>query len=175
MAAAKVKSPTRDYQQIYEDRATSRELEACLVRYRHFCGARTVGVVAVSRGRVVGCDLFSDPELMSRLWEKICRSYAVETIGVVYPEHRQAYSTLTARDIRSFLDGVFSSRLDRMSTPGVGDAVRVSGAVHGHALSWHGTAVHAALFPGVTTRREEGKLPEPRIDRGRGDNLWNSE
>jgi len=175
MAEAKVSSPTRDYQQIYEDRATSRELESCLTRFRHLCGRRTVGVVAVSNGRIVGCDLFSDPELLSRLWEKICRSYAVDTIGVVYPEHRHAHHQLTARDIRRFLDGIFSSRLDPMSTPGVGDAVRVSGAVHGHALSWGGTVVHAALFPGVTIRHHEDKLPEPHIEDRREDNLWQSE
>jgi len=175
MAEAKVQSPTRDYQQIYEDRATSRELESCLARFRHLCGRRTVGVVAVSHGRIIGCDLFSDPELLSRLWEKICRSYAVDTLGVAWPEHRHVHHRPTARDIRRFLDGVSASRLDPMSTPGVGDTVRVSGGVHGHALSWHGTVVHAALFPGVTILREDRKLPEPRFEGSRGDNLWQSE
>ena len=176
MDDAKVKSATRDYQQIYEDRATSRELESCLARFRHLCGRRTVGVVAVSHGRIVGGDLFTDPELMSRLWEKICRSYAVETLGVAHPEHRHSHhQRLTARDIRRFLDGAAASHLAPMQTPGIGEAVRISGAVHGQALSWRGTAVHAALFPGVKTRRDEGKLPEPHIGGGRGDNLWHSE
>lgn len=175
MAEAKVKSATRDYQQIYEDGATSRELESCLARFRHLCGRRTVGVVAVSHGRIVGCDVFTDPELMSQLWEKICRSYAVETLGVASPEHRRSHHQLTSHDIRRFLDGIFSSRLDPISTPGVGEAVRISGVVHGQALSWRGTAVHAALFSGVTIRHDEGKLPEPHIGGGRGDNLWHSE
>ena len=159
MSETEVASPTQNYQALYENRKTRRELDACVARFRHLCGRRTVGLVAVTGHRIIGCDLFSDPELLSRLWDKICRSYAVNTLG--HDEHqKRRHDDIDARDIRHFLNNVFSSRLTHQNTPGSGEATRISGSVQGHALTWRSDVVHAALFPGITILRKEMHRPE---------------
>ena len=37
--------------------------------------------MAVCRGRIIGCDIFADPSLFSRLWGKLIRSYALDAMG----------------------------------------------------------------------------------------------
>jgi hypothetical protein len=176
MEAAEIQSSTRDYQQIYKDKSTRRRLDEYATQFRHLHDRRTVGLVAVSGGRIVGCDIFSDAALLSGLWDKICRSYAVETLGQgLQPAHRHIHEGITTRDINRFLDGIFSARFERQGTPGSGEATRISGAIHGNALSWQGEVVHAALFPGVTIWRDNTKLPEPRSSGGRGNELWDTE
>ncbi len=159
MAEVEVESPTQNYQELYDDRKTQRALDACVARFRHLCGRRTVGLVAVSGHRIIGCDLFSDPELLSRLWDKICRSYAVDTLGQDHSrKHRP--DVLDDHDIRNFLNRVLSSRLIHEETPGSGEATRISGRVHGNALTWRSDVVHAALFHGITILRKDMDRPE---------------
>ncbi len=157
MADAEIQSKTRNYQELYEHRDTKRKLDKSVARFRHCCGGDTVGLVAVSGNRIIGCDLFSDPTLLSSLWSKICRSYAIDSLGhrSKAAEHRLRRPGINARHIRHFLDGVGRARLEAESTPGSGTATRISGNVQGQTLSWHGETVHAALFPAITLFRDD--------------------
>jgi hypothetical protein len=179
MAEAEVRSSTRNYQEIYEDSKSRDELDRCVARFRRLRARDTVGLVAVSGHRIVGCDLFSDPELLTRLWDKICRSYAVGTLGRGRVPGHHRHMDVTPRSVRLFLNGIFASRFRHQHTPGSGEATRISGGVHGHALSWQGDVVHAALFPGITVLRDRMDLPEPRpeprIERPPSGSIWGSE
>lgn len=139
---AKVSSPTRNYQQVYEDKAVSRQLDEYSSHFRRLPERQTVGVVAVSGGRIIGCDIFSDPDLFSRLWHKLLRSYSMD---VLYRE-RQTSSRLTSNDARRFIDRALSARYDERQTPGAGRLYDISGPTEGLALTWNGETVHATLF-----------------------------
>jgi hypothetical protein len=172
MAESKVKSSTRDYQQLYENTHTRRELDECVARFRHLCGRRTVGLVAVSGNRIIGCDLFSEAPLLAQLWDKLCRSYAVDTLGGgAIREDRHGHGGVTSRDISRFLEGVFTADFKRQGTPGAGEATRIRGIIHGNALTWRGKVVHAALFPGGMVLRDEVNVPQPRLEGDRGGDL----
>lgn len=154
LESAAVKSSTSDYRGMYEENNIRRRLDDYSGRFRHICVPRTVGVVAVSGGRILGCDIVSDPALFSRLWDKICRSYAVQAVDSA----GQGASTIGpgAGEIRRFLDGVFPADIFDGDTPGEGEFARISGAVEGSALVWRGRVLHMALFPAeVTILREE--------------------
>jgi len=156
ISAAKVQSRTRNYQQIYEDKAVNRHLSDYVSEFRRCCGERTVGVVVMSGWRIIGCDLFSDPALLSSLWDKICRSYALEPVLkpelYVQPRRRRQPGV---EEVRRFIDRIRHSRFDDASTPGEGYRLVVGGAVEGDALIWRDRVVHAALFQGHTVRPME--------------------
>ena len=148
MKRAGVSSSTRNYSEIYRDRRVHDQLEACVGRFRRFCRPRTVGAVVVSGNRIVSCDLFSDADMLSRLWNKICRSYAMETIG--HPagwKHRGR--PVDEHDVRRFLNRVMSAEFTHQSTAGLGQLMKIRGTLDGSALIWQNTVVHTVLFPVV--------------------------
>ncbi len=154
LEAAKVKAPTRNYQQIYEDRAVTRQLDKAVAEFRRIPRRNTVGAVVVSGDRIVCCDVFSDPELCSRLWDKICRSYVMESVLRIGDlEERDArvrerwHSHVDQDDVRRALNLALQARFTPDHTPGDGQRFRISGTVEGNALTWRNIVVHAVLFP----------------------------
>lgn len=146
---AEVRSSTRNYQQIYDDESTQRRLDECVSGLRRFCRRDTVGCVAVSRGRILGADLFSDRDLFERLWEKICRSYAAEGVIPYRGEKggRRHVAIPDAAVIRRFLDAVLSARFSESQSPGIGRHQRLTGSASGHVLEFRGSVLHAGIFP----------------------------
>ncbi|MDI6774269.1 MAG: hypothetical protein QME60_02580 [Verrucomicrobiota bacterium] len=150
---AKVTSPTRDYRQVYEDKAVIRDLDEYAAHFRRLPAASTVGAVAAWGGRIVGCDIFTDLRLFSELWSKLLLSYGFE---VHYRD--RAAGAAGASDVRRFLDRALSARYDERQTPGAGRLLDISGAADGSALTWDGDTVHLSLF-GETARHAP---PPPR-------------
>ena len=138
-----VESPTRSYQQIYDEPSVQRELDDCFARFREVPSARTVGAVAMFGNRVVAADIFSDPALFSRLWRKLVRAYAVEYAPFKGDDEFRA----PEGDARDFIDKILSARFNEQYTPGSGALVVIAGSVSGKALVWDDEAVHVALFP----------------------------
>jgi len=136
---AKVSSPTRDYARVYDDASVKKELDACAKRYRGFCGTATVGAVAVANGRIIGADIFADPALLSKLWDKLIRSYGLEAFYGPSHRHKQV-------SVRRFLNRTLPANYTRRSTPGAGFLLDISGPANGVALVWDGMAVHVTLF-----------------------------
>jgi len=153
---AKVSSPTHDYHQVYQDKEVSRQLDDYAAQFRRMPRAATVGAVAVWGNRIIGCDIFSDPDLFSREWGKLLRSYGFD---VLYRE--KSASSLTATDVRRFLDRAVSARYNERNTPGAGRLFEISGAAEGAALIWNAETVHVSLF-GETVRYTPPPPPPPR-------------
>ena len=148
MSETRVNSQTRDYRQIYSDRKIDREVAGCVSHYRRFCGSRTVGAVVVVDHRIVSCDLFSDPDLASALWDKLSRSYSLDLLRHPhYEDERRRRPSPGKREIRAFLDRVLRARFRDEKTPGEGWSMRISGAVEGAVLNWRSEVVHSAIFP----------------------------
>jgi len=148
MKQAGVASATRSYRQVYLDGRMDSMLREYAVELRRIPRGQTVGAVFVSRGRIVGCDLFTDPGLLDRLWDKICRSYASDLVKDWHAPRRHRPVGITRRDVQRFLERIADARIHRTTTPGVGDLYRLGGAVDGHALTWRSRVVHCGAFPG---------------------------
>ena len=140
-------APTRSYQSMYSDRATGKRIDAVTERFRDIRTRRTVGLILVDRGRIVGGDLFGDSGLCSSLWDKIVRSHAADFLppSEHWPRDGEAVESESAA-ARRFLDALSWTELARESTPGDGESFLLRGGVNGHALVWNGRLVHAAVF-----------------------------
>lgn len=146
-----VSSRTRNYQEIYENRDVKTRIDTAVACFDRFARRDTIGAVAVVGNQIISCDIFSDPGLFSRLWIKLCRSYALEDISAIDGEARRWHdytTTVTMRDVERFLTDALRADYDYRSTPGGGRAVRIGGAVNGAGIIWDSEAVHAAIFPG---------------------------
>lgn len=167
---ARVAAPTRSYQQLYDDPNAKRAIDECITRFRPLCRPETVGAVLVDGDRIVSADLFSDPALCSRLWDKICRSYAVNAVGVPrkhldrWPNKERDRWVPGDQDVRQFLEGVLDARIFDERTPGAGQAWRISGAVTGSALEWEDVPVHVLLFPSTVRHATPVGHDEDRIN-----------
>jgi hypothetical protein len=82
ISAAKVEAPTRNYQAVYDDAEAKRVATEAVEKLRPVQLRETVGVVVFSRGSVLSCDLFSDPDLLAQIWNKIVQSHAVDELVV---------------------------------------------------------------------------------------------
>jgi hypothetical protein len=139
-------SPTRSYQSLYGDPDTRRRIDALAERFREIQTRRTVGWVIVDRGRVVSGDVFGDPDLCARLWDKVLRSHAADFIMKDDDRrHGDAASDVSAA-VRRFLEAFGAASQARENTPGAGESFALQGRVDGHALVWDGSLVHAAAF-----------------------------
>lgn len=150
--AAGVDVPTRNYEALYANAEVKDKLAKCLPRFHRFRGRQTVGAVAVVGRRVVGADLFADPELFGKQWDKLLRSYALEYISHPHPLPLPAprkgdrRRVVPAPDVRGFLNRAISARYTSRGTPGAGTLYQISGAASGETMVWNGNAVHVALF-----------------------------
>lgn len=152
-------APTRSYQQVYEHDRVRARLDDYVAGMRRFREPRAVGLAVACGPRLLGCDLFADPELLERLWDKICRSYAVEPVlRPPMPPGRGDRGWLPGpgrESVRAFLDAAARARFDEAGTPGDGRRLSASGPAEGAALVWRDEVVHAALFTGP------GPMPMP--------------
>lgn len=60
-----------------------------------------IGVVACVNGKVIACDLFSDPALFQKLWPKLLRSYAADAVEKA-PRKGQRVRSVTADQVKAF-------------------------------------------------------------------------
>ncbi len=101
------------------------------------------GAVFVLNGKVVGMDVFDQPETLAKLWPKLVRGYAIDAL-----ERADAGAApLTATDVESWL-----KKLDRVEpkpfpSPGLGEDIRFNGPdVVGAGLVVEATPVHVQMF-----------------------------
>ena len=149
---AKVSSPTRNYQEMYNDRTVQRRLDRCVKALSKVARPETVGVAVFNGHRVLGIELFSDADLFARLWPKICRSYAADVIHPVpepyHPNRRWPRpGNPDAAGVERMLDKVLDAGFQRVHTPGVGTYWTLSRMATGNALEHNSSLVHATIFP----------------------------
>ena len=161
---AEVKSDTRSYQAYFDDNGVKRRLDDCVRQFRGCRTRQTLGLVAVYGNRILGCDLFADPAICARLWDKILRSYGGDVI--IQPRYRDWDERgrqekwapgIGSEDVQRLLDRTRAADFDERSTVGIGRLYRISGGVTGNVLINAGEVVHAAIFTGG----REVILPQP--------------
>ena len=137
--------------------AVRRELPEYQHRLDGFCRPETVGAVTVVGGRIRSADLFGDPNLFARLWDKISAATWAGSAGC---DERDRWAPDAAAVRRFLRDAAFASYRER-GTPGVGRLYAVGGAAEGSALVWDWAVVHLSLFPGAAVHPPE-PIPMPR-------------
>jgi len=147
---SEVKAPTRSYQSLYSDPKASRLIDSQVERFHRVRTRRTVGLVIVDLGRVIGADLFGSPALCAALWDKIIRSHVAD-----YPreedwrieEERKMAVDGSAAAVRRFLNDMSEARQERDDTPGAGGSFTLRGGVDGRVLIGDDEVIHAVAFP----------------------------
>lgn len=149
---------TRSYRQIFKNRDIERGVSAGSSEFKQVLCRDTVGAVLVAGDRILCCDLFSDPDLFSRAWADISRSYLLDCwVGIRGADDRggprygglfgrMAVPRLKRADISRFLQQAADGEARDVPTPGVGRGFQLQGSVSGSVLVWQDEVVHAALF-----------------------------
>jgi hypothetical protein len=125
-----------------------RRIDQAANRFHSIRTRRTVGLVITDRGRVVSGDLFADPEICERLWDKIIRSHVADI--VIHDDWRRDGEKTDegfSESVRDFLRAMLWAELEMESTPGDGESFALRGQVDGRALLWNGGLIHAVAFP----------------------------
>lgn len=98
---------TTSYAKVMESNAVSEKVDeaaAPVMKSRDQVLAKlreehAIGVIVAVRGEIVWADLFADPELLSRYWTKLVRSYAAESLT-----DGESHAAPTVADAEHFLD-----------------------------------------------------------------------
>jgi len=154
-ARSGVRSPTRDYQRIWDDPEIGREIDRCVAECVRRLPADVVGFVAADAVSILGCDASSDPDLFARLRDRILRGYAME---VVSKPGRRTWTRITVSAVEDYVSSAAASAAAEISAPGEGTLYRFAGEVDGQALVWKDRVVHAVFF-GAPVRYEPQRPP----------------
>jgi hypothetical protein len=104
------------------------------------------GAVFAIQGKIVGMDLFDQPQTLAKLWDKLIRGYAIDAL-----EHRQeSPQTTTADTVRTWLGTLDTLQDQAFPSPGIGEDVRLQGGkMSGSSLRVESWPVHTQVFTGV--------------------------
>ena len=141
-------SSTQAFRKVLEDSEVQKEAKPYLDELSRIpnLGRNIFGVVAITGGEILVCDLFTNRDLFEKLWSKLLRSYVLEVISLPVKE-----SSLTRNDVKAFVRNVLEAEFSRGETDGVGRAFEISsGSVFGSALVHSEQVIHLDLFPGGT-------------------------
>lgn len=126
----------------YEDGVVKEELAAYAGKFDRLprLDPKTVGVVVVTGGRVLCVDIFADNNLLSKVWSKLLRSYAMDAIIQRAPVTGKAA-------IKDLVQALGKARYVSMGTPGAGTLYRSETDFgRGSALLHDGRIVHFDFF-----------------------------
>jgi hypothetical protein len=104
---------TTSYARVMQDNAVSEKVDeaaAPVMKARdqiisQLRQQRAVGVVVAVRGEIVWADIFANPDLLSRYWTKLVRSYAAESLA-----GGETHSTPSLAEAQHFLDAPSGGR-----------------------------------------------------------------
>jgi hypothetical protein len=113
---------TTSYARVMQDSAVSEKVDeaaAPVIKARDQVLAQlrqehAVGVVVAVRGEIVWADLFADPDLLTRYWTKLVRSYAAESLA-----EGETRSAPSLADAQRFLDAPSGGSESSQSDVGV--------------------------------------------------------
>ena len=144
-----VDSSTQDLKAIQESPELKAELSDFRAHFeRHCWRPEAVGMVVARRDRIVGADLFANPELFRKHRERLLDSYAADCIAQGETRERRIMPPPVRNEAERFLRRVLAAEFTWQSTPGMGRLLEVRGAdIRGSALNLNDEVVHAALFP----------------------------
>ncbi len=153
----KSRSKTDALHQIYRD--YTEELQSLISGFKIQNGQN--GVAVFINNRFVCLDLFDRPETLSRLWEKLLRSYAMDAL-----EAREEKATAGDPDPQAVLDAIAGSKCNTYSSVGLGSDLRLAGSgIVGAGLALGQALLHFSVFADEVDRTPQGKMNRPSARR----------
>jgi len=141
LSAMQSSSPSADLYQAYQDYSSRLDdLLGALPPPEGACGA-----VFAFGGRIAGVDLFDRPSTLAKLWPKLVRAYALDTL-----EEPSDAAKVSADAVRQWLGTAPGAKAQAFKSPGLGDDVRLEGdTLVGAGLVVDDHPVHVELFPNL--------------------------
>jgi hypothetical protein len=108
---------------------------------------RCIGAAIAINNQIVGVELFANENLLTDLWPKIRRGYALDA----YPRYREwdrlersrLFDFIDERDVRRFLDRVYDARFARRGGIDLGFMYAISGnGLRGEGLINERSVIH---------------------------------
>jgi len=131
------RSPSAALHQVYEDHESRLKGIADLK-----VPAGSSGAVFAFGGRVVGMDLFDQSLTFEKLWPKLVRSYAIDSLEI-----SEQPSDLPRDAVVAWLNGALRAKSEKFRSPGIGDDVRLEGEnMVGSSLLVEDEPIHTELF-----------------------------
>jgi hypothetical protein len=101
------------------------------------------GAVFVIDGRIVGMDLFDQPQTLEKLWPKLIRGYAIDALE----RGEREGTALDASSVREWIDNATRIEIKPFPSPGLGEDVRMrSESLVGAGLVVDTQPIHVQLF-----------------------------
>lgn len=133
-----VHSATAAMHDVYSAKKVSKSIDDIIAGIELPEGTR--GAVVAAGGKMVGADVFEDPEVFAAMWPRIVRSYAMTAMTA--KGERPSMETAEA-----FINLPGGSDWTASPSPGMGEDVRWEGRHFAAAsLVWQGRHLHASVF-----------------------------
>ena len=101
------------------------------------------GAVFVVNGKVVGVDLFDQPETLQKLWSKLIQGYAIDALEEARPENLSVSESC----VTEWLDRATKVEPKVFPSPGLGEDIRLKGnEITGASLVVESQSVHMQIF-----------------------------
>lgn len=141
-----VASSTQALQDVYRSKSVQEKMGGYVTTLESYPNLErdAVGVVVGVGGRIVGIDMFANPELFSRMWPKLLKSYAA--LAVSYNEYG---GNLDQSEARRILQELYRANITHQSGLDLGEELRtyISGMICS-ILTYQDNVVHIGVFMG---------------------------
>lgn len=103
------------------------------------------GVIVAVNGEVICADIFGDPAVMQKLYEKLLDSYILEALS-----RKDDEGAATLNQAKAFIKSAVSADYNRVKTPGEGNLWEIkSSKIAGASIIYEKDLLHCELFPAV--------------------------
>ncbi len=153
LGATGSKSPSHALHEVYEAlKSRLDEMVAAIPAPAGCCGA-----AFAFGGRIVGADLFDHAATLDKIWPKVLKAYAIDSLEAAAHEA----SAIPASSVAPWLQSAASAKSETFKSVGLGEDVRLEAEqLVGAALVVEGHPVHLELFAEVTLRTEADRSAE---------------
>lgn len=137
-----IASETRTVRASYADDKVQAEINEYVQQFERIpvLSHSTVGVIVTTGDRIICCDIFANNTLLTKLWKKLVKSYAMDALD-------GDKATVTKDMVMAFLASLENARYISTGTPGLGSLMKIeSNGGKGSALV-HTSVVHMDFFP----------------------------
>jgi len=137
--------------------ANRRQLDGLRKRIAPHLPEGCVGVVVADGGRIVGADLFNDPDLFAAMRAKVLNSYLSQYHVGVKRAGRGAAEPPSQNDVRDYLQACYRARVTATDMRGVAQVWDIRGPRCGQMLTYEPSLpvpLREGRAPGVRPRRQ---------------------
>lgn len=127
----------------YEDKDVKDKVDEYAKKFKEVpsVSKSCIGVVVTTGNRIICLDMFANNGLLSKLWKKLIKSYAMDAIS-------SEKGTIEKDDIENFIEALEQVNYVSTGTPGLGKLVKIeSDFGKGSALIYKSAVVHMDFFP----------------------------